>query len=142
MCLFSPRGAGIRVLDRATGRDRWTSDRWSYGDQVGPYLIVGGGEGTRRSETLNVVATMTGRVRGDFGPWQGVGPALPDGTVVGLREQPAEDVVWYARLDPATLRVRVLGAANHVSGQCQTTTDVLICRRVDATVGIWRLSGQ
>jgi hypothetical protein len=142
VCLFSPRGAGIRVLDRATGRDLWTSDRWSYGDQVGPYLIVGGGGGTRRSETLNVVATLTGRVRGDFGPWQDVGPALPDGTVVGLREQPAEDVVWYARLDPATLRVRVLGAANHVSGQCQTATDVLICRRVDATVGIWRLSGQ
>ena len=35
-----------------------------------------------------------------------------------------------------------LGAANHVSGQCQTATDVLICRRMDATVGIWRLSGQ
>jgi hypothetical protein len=139
VCLFSPRDAGIRVLDRATGRDRWTSDRWSYGDQAGPYLIVGGGQGTRRSQTLNVVATMTGRVRGDFGPWHGVGPALPDGTVVGLREQPAEDVVWYARLDPATLRVQVLGAADHVSGDCQTAPDVLVCRRVDASVGIWKL---
>jgi hypothetical protein len=142
VCLFSPRGGGVRVLDRATGRDRWASDRWSYGDRVGLYLVVGGGDGTRRSQTLAVVDIMTGRVRGSFGNWQGTGPAPPDGSVIGLREQSADDIVWYARLDPATLRTHVLGAADHVSGDCQTAVEVLICRRVDASVGIWRLSGQ
>jgi hypothetical protein len=142
VCLFSPRGTGVRVLDRATGRERWASDRWAYGDRLGPYLIVGGGDGTQQSPTLSVVDTLTGRVRGDFGRWEGVGPAAPGGGFIGMREQPADNLVWYARLDPATLRARVLGAANHVSGQCQTATDVLICRRMDATVGIWRLSGQ
>jgi hypothetical protein len=142
LCLFSPRGTGIRVLDRATGRERWASDRWAYGDRLGPYLIVGGGDGTQQSPTLTVVDTLTGGVLGDFGRWEGVGPALPDGGFIGMREQPADGLVWYARLDPATLRARVLGAADQVSGQCQTATDVLICRRVDAAVGIWRLSGQ
>jgi hypothetical protein len=142
LCLFSPRGAGIRVLDRATDRDRWASDRWSYGDRVGPSLVVGGGDGSRRNPALTVVDLATGRVRGDFGRWQGIGPALPDGSLIGLREQAAGDVVWYARLDPAAVRVRVLGAAEYVSGECQDAPDVLICRRVDASIGIWRLSGQ
>jgi hypothetical protein len=59
--------------------------------------------------------------------------------VIGVRQRPGEDVVWFASLDPATLAVRVLGAAERVSGDCQTTAEVLVCRRLDASVGIWQL---
>jgi len=140
VCLFSPRSAGLRVLDRATGRDRWATDRWTYGERVGPYLLVAADGPTEASRTLAVLDIRTGRVRGDFQPWQGIGPPQADGTVVALRERRADDVVWYARLDPAKLTARLLGVADHVSGDCQTTPDVLICRRTDASVGIWRLT--
>ena len=140
VCFFSPRDDGMRVLDRATGRDRWASNRWSYADRVGPYLLAGmdGVAGTKQK--LSVLDTRTGEVRGDFGRWQRIGEPQADGTVVGLREQPGTDVVRYARLNPADLSVRVLGVADHVSGDCQTTLDVLICRRTDASVGIWPLT--
>jgi hypothetical protein len=140
VCFFSPRVAGLRVLDRATGRVRWASARWSYADQVGPYLLAGADGANNARHPLDVVDTRTGRVRGDFGPWQRIGSPQPDGTVVGLSERLADDVVWYARLNPANLSTRVLGVADHVSGDCQTTIDVLICRRIDASVGIWRLT--
>jgi hypothetical protein len=141
VCIFSPRGGTMRVVDRATGRERWASDRWSYADRAGRYLLAAAARSDAES-TLAVVDTRTGQVRGDFGPWQGIAAPQPDGTVVGLRVQRGTDTVYYARLDPAALSTRLLGTADHVSGDCQTTPDVLVCRRVDASVGIWRLSGQ
>jgi hypothetical protein len=140
ICLFSPRAAGVTVLDRATGRIRWSSDRWSYGDRAGPYLIAGSGDGTRRGERLNLVDLATGRLRADLGQWRTAGAPFPDGSVVALREQVVDNIVWYGRLDPATSGVRLLGAADDVSGDCGVTSGVLICRRVDGSVGIWRLT--
>lgn len=142
VCFFSPRDNGIRVLDRATGRDRWASDRWAYGQRVGPNLLAGangvaGFAGV--AQRLDVVDIRTGRMRGNYGGWQSLGEPLADDTVIGLHDRHANDAVWYARLDPARLSIRVLGVAEQVSGDCQTTPDVLICRRTDASVGIWRL---
>ena len=37
----------------------------------------------------------------------------------------------------ATLAVRVRGTATDISGDCQATGEVLVCRRVDAAVTIW-----
>jgi hypothetical protein len=139
VCFFSPRDNDMRVLDRATGRDRWVSNRWSYAEQVGLYLLAGANATTGTNQLLDVVDTRTGRVRGDFGAWQSLGEPQADGTVVGLRTDP-DDVVSYARLDPARLSTHVLGVADHVSGDCQTTREVLICRRTDASVGIWHLA--
>jgi outer membrane protein assembly factor BamB len=142
VCFFSPRSGGMLVVDRGTGQRRWSSDRWSYADQVGPYLLAGADAQTGGSQTLSVVDTRTGRVRGDFGSWQSIGPPDADGTVIGLRSQPVGDTVFYARLDPVKLTTRILGVARHVSGDCQTTDGVLVCRRTDASVGIWRLTGK
>jgi hypothetical protein len=142
VCFFSPRTGGMLVVDRLTGQRRWSSDRWSYADQIGPYLLAGGDAPAGGSNTLSVVDTRTGQVRGDFGRWQSIGPPDADGTVVALRTQPADDTVFYARLDPVRLTTDVLGVGDHISGDCQTTDDVLVCRRTDASVGIWPLSGQ
>jgi hypothetical protein len=140
VCFFSPRDDGVKVLDRATGRVRWASDRWSYADRVGSYLLAGANGPDGPDRTLFVVDTRTGRLHGDFGAWQRIGEPQADGTVVGLWEQPGSDVVRYARLDPARLSTRILGIAEQVSGDCQTTAEVLVCRRTDASVGIWRLT--
>jgi hypothetical protein len=140
VCVFSPRAGGMRVLDRATGREWWASERWSYAEPVGPYLLAGVGGPGSPSQTLDVVDTRTGRVLGDFGQWQLIGSSQAGGTVVGLRQRSGDNAVFYARLNPAKLSLRLLGVAESVSGDCQTTAEVLICRRMDATVGIWRLT--
>jgi hypothetical protein len=141
ICLFGPRGAGVTVLDRGTGHIRWTSDRWSYGQRSGPDLVTVGGS-QLSDQHLGVVDIATGRPRGDFGPWRPAGPLLPDGTIVGLHDQPVDNIVWYALLDPSRLGVRMVGSAAQVSGDCSFTAGVLVCRRTDASVGIWRLTGR
>jgi hypothetical protein len=145
ICAFHQR-RGMLALEPATGRTLWSAARWSYADLVGSYLVAADtdsdGDGADADLRLSVLDPATGRVRGDFGDWQTAGTARPDGTVIGMRAETTLDVVWYARLNPADHGVQVLGAAEKVSGDCQTTLDVLVCRRVDASVGVWRLTGN
>ncbi|GAA3343428.1 hypothetical protein GCM10020358_42630 [Amorphoplanes nipponensis] len=139
ICVFGFRG-GVQVLDPGTGQVRWAARRWTAAAEAGPYLLVSGDEGLEGRYPMAVVEPRTGVVHGDFGAWRSAGPPRPDGTVVGLRQRIGDDVVFYALLDPVRLAVRVLGAATAVSGDCQSTTDVLVCRRIDATVAIWPLT--
>jgi hypothetical protein len=137
VCLFSPRDGGVTVLDRATGRTRWASERWTYGDPVGGYLLAGGSDGKH----LDVVNLATGRLRGDLGPWRTAGAPLADGSMMVLREPSVDNIVWYGLLDSANLGVQDVGAADGVSGDCEVTgTAVLVCRRVDGSAGVWRLT--
>ncbi len=139
ICSLSWQG-GLRMLDRTTGRELWADRRWNYVDQIGRYLVASETTGPNRSPGVAIVDPESGRVRGDFGDWQPIGDRQPDGTVHGLREELADDTVWYARLDPRTLAVRVLGRADRVSGDCHAAdAGVLVCRRIDASIGIWRL---
>jgi hypothetical protein len=141
ICSLSWRG-GLVAMDPLTGRRLWADRRWTYADQVGRYLLTTENAAADVPRTVSVVDPVTGAVRGTFGRWHTVGAARPDGTVVGLRsagrDDPA-DTVWYAVLDPATLQTRLLGRAEDVSGDCQTAADVLVCRRIDASAGLWRL---
>ncbi|MEV4702589.1 hypothetical protein [Actinoplanes sp. NPDC049316] len=139
ICLFGYRG-GVQVIDALTGAFRWSSDRWTSAEPTGRYLLVTGGEGLEARYPLAVVDPVTGEVHGDFGAWRSAGEVRPDGTVIGLRQRIGDDVVWYAALDPGTLTVRVLGKATGVSGDCQGAGAVLVCRRLDASVGIWPLT--
>jgi hypothetical protein len=138
VCLFSPGGTGIQILDRATGRVRWSSDRWAYGEQLGRYLLVSRGE-PGPDQPPDVVDSRTGRLLGSLRPWQSVGAARHGG-VIALRPERVESRVWYGLLDPVRLSTRLLGVAERVYGDCQTTPDVLICRRIDGPVGIWRFA--
>lgn len=132
-------GGGMLVLDPATGQRRWADDRWSYAEQVGSYLLASNTLGPAGTAVSAVVDPRDGEVHGDFGTWRAVGAGRADGTMVGLREMPVESTVWYALLDPDTLRVRVLGMADLVAGDCRPTPDVLVCRRLDSSIGLWPL---
>ena len=139
ICVFGYRG-GVQALDPGTGELRWAANRWTSAAEAGPYLLVNGNEGLEGRYPLAVLEPGTGAFRGDFGAWRSAGPPRADGTVVALRQRIGDDVVFYAMLDPATLALRVLGTATTVSGDCQATTDVLVCRRIDAAVAIWPLT--
>ena len=130
---------GVQVLDPRTGRPRWSSSDWGGLEQVGSYLLADGPVGGRNPQPQAVLDPLTGRRLGDFGRWRSSGTARPDGTVVGLRQDNGKHTVWYAVLDPGARTVRVLGSADGVSGDCDTTADVLVCRRLDASIGLWRL---
>jgi len=139
ICSLSWEG-GLWVLNPGTGTMRWSDDRWNYADQAGAYLLAADDTAGGRTQRISILEPANGRVLGDFGEWHSIGDAAADGTVIGLRELMTDNVVWYARLDSATQGVRLLGKAESVAGDCQTTPDVLVCRRIDASVGIWSLN--
>ncbi len=141
ICLFG-RFGGLKVIDPATGLLRWGTEEWAAARRVGPYLLASGNDRPEGQEPLVVLDSRSGSRQGSFGVWRPVGEPLPDGRIIGVRERLDEQRVWYAALDPAALTVRVLGVADGVTGDCDVTTDVLICRRVDSSVGVWRLSPQ
>lgn len=138
ICLSGPFG-GMHVLDPATGHRRWGAERWAVAERAGPYLLVSGNDRPEGEQPLVVLDPGDGRERGTLGPWRPMSRIRPDGSVVVLSVRVAERRVWYALLNPASLGVRLLGKAEPVSGDCQVTAQVLVCRRVDASVGVWPL---
>jgi outer membrane protein assembly factor BamB len=142
ICLFG-RFGGLKVLDPATGLLRWGTDRWAVARRVGPYLLTSGNDRATGQQPLVVVDAADGRERGSLGIWQPVGEPLPDGRIVGTRDRLSDTGrLWFALLDPAALTVQVLGAADSVTGDCQVSADVLICRRLDSSVGLWPLPAR
>jgi hypothetical protein len=139
ICFFG-RFGGLKVVDPGTGLLRWGSTQWAAAQRVGPYLLARGSERAGGQQPLTVLDSGTGRERGTFGAWRPVGNPRPDGRIIGVRERPADQRVWYAMLDPAAMTVRVLGVADQVSGDCDVSSDVLVCRRLDSSVGVWQLS--
>lgn len=139
ICLFG-RFGGLQVIDPGTGRPRWGAERWAVAQRVGPYLLTAGRERPNVRQSLIVVDPASGHERGSFGTWRPIGEPLPDGRIIGVRERLSESRVWYAVLEPRTLTVRLLGVAEPVTGGCQVITVVLVCRRLDSSVGVWPLS--
>jgi hypothetical protein len=56
-----------------------------------------------------------------------------------MRLVPGEDVLWYGVLDPARRTVQIIGSADRISGDCQSSAGAMICRLVDASVAVYRL---
>ncbi|GGL13938.1 outer membrane protein assembly factor BamB family protein [Mangrovihabitans endophyticus] len=136
------RSGGTTAVDAATGRKLWRSYRWSATGQVGDNLLaypVYGGSGPVDAAGPGILDPATGRVLGTFDKWTVVNSVASGGDRIGLREESNGPVAWYGRIDLDSMTVRLIGAARDVSGDCQTTRDVLVCRRMDASIGIWPL---
>jgi hypothetical protein len=131
----------MSALDPATGRLLWDSERWAYAEPSGADLVAVSNEVSSDSgrPKLTVLDPRTGAVRGDFGEWQGLATSGSDELSYGMRTVPGKFTLFYGVLDPARLDVRLLGAADQVSGDCETSAGVLVCRLVDASVAVWRL---
>lgn len=138
LCLHGERG-GARALDPSTGSVRWTADRWGALMPAGDLLVAGSLDTRSRSRArpLSLIEPYTGVVLGELGAWEVLGPA-PDGSLVGIRDGP-EARTWIARIDPVRRRAGLLARLRDVSGDCRTGSGVVYCRRVDTSIGIWRL---
>jgi hypothetical protein len=134
----------MTALDAATGREVWRSDRWIYAEAVGRHLLAATDDQDREASNgvarprLWVLDPATGRAVGNFGSWQVLGLA-GEGRIYGKLEVPGNYRVYFGELDPAGQRIRLVQSAEGVSGDCETSGDVLVCRMVDASVGIWEL---
>ena len=137
ICTFRQQ-QGMTVLDPADGHVLWGSATWAYAEPVGRYLLATMGAAEGDVSSLWVLDPRTGQVLGNFGAWEGLGPA-GDGLLYGRREVRGDYRVFYGVLDPADRSVDVLGLADRVSGGCETSAGVLVCRLVDASVAVWRL---
>lgn len=138
ICAFQPQ-RGVTALDRATGRRLWSAERWAFAEPTGPYLIATVLNRAADEPRQWILDAASGRVIGNFGPWQALGPGPSPGLLYGERDTPGGYVVWYGLLDPRTGRASILAAAERVSGDCQFAGDAFICRLVDASVAVWDL---
>ncbi|MGC5017666.1 PQQ-binding-like beta-propeller repeat protein [Micromonospora sp. DT47] len=137
ICVYGQTG-GMWGLDPATGAVRWAAPRWRVATtERGGRLLVGA-LGSGAEETYAFVETATGRVISELGPWKLAGWYPPDGRLVGVRPT-GDDRLVVADLDVGAARVRVLDVLSGVSGECQAGADLLVCRRLDGSYGVWRL---
>ncbi|GAA2621686.1 outer membrane protein assembly factor BamB family protein [Paractinoplanes durhamensis] len=136
ICSFREPG-GTTAVDPATGRQVWRNDRWSYAEPLGRYLLASAAvDGRGGVSVLWVIDPATGEPLGNFGDWHALGPA-GDGLLYGFTD--AGYRIYYGLLDPATRRIDYLGTADRVSGDCQTSGVLLVCRLVDASYAVWPL---
>jgi outer membrane protein assembly factor BamB len=134
LCVFGP---GLMALDPATGRTRWTSDRWSYAQLAGDFLIASDTDGPPDVVPLSVLDPATGQLRADLGGWRRI-PGSDD-TMTYL-VNPGVTTSFFGRLDPARTTVRIIGTTDRVLGQCDEGAGAVACHLTDGPVAIWRLS--
>ena len=119
ICAFS--SGGLTVLDPASGRPRWTSDRWRGLADDGTTLLDELGRAAR-------VDLRTGRITYDLGT----------GTLVGGLQliSDGDDGALVRRVGDG----RVLGSLSRVvPGACASAGDLLACRTSDARFRVWRV---
>jgi hypothetical protein len=138
LCAFRPQ-QGIIVLDPADGHLLWQSGRWAYAEPAGPYLVAAMLNRTADAPAYWVLEPRTGRVLGTFGNWNVVVSDTVPRTLYGIHLVPGQSTIFYGRLDPVRRTATILGRGEAVNGNCQTSADALVCRLVDASVGIWQL---
>ncbi|RLP85091.1 hypothetical protein EAD89_25010 [Micromonospora sp. BL4] len=137
ICLQT-QSRGIRAVDRTTGQQVWSSDRWGWvwphaGELVATMLSSAG----PGSEQLVVLDPWTGRVLADLDRWELAG-SDPGAPMIGLRRHP-DGGLLVAELDVHAGTARVLDVLPDASGLCQASVDRLLCRRLDGSYGLWQL---
>lgn len=126
---------GVRVIDRATGRTRWASARWTWLWRVGP-AVVGFGPSPEPTR-IAVVDPADGHEIADLGRWGTLPMSInAAGRLYAAQTDPGTGRSWIAELDPATGTTRVLGVVPD-SFACEAAHLVVTCRRTGGTVAVW-----
>jgi outer membrane protein assembly factor BamB len=132
------RDGRVQAVDPRTGRTRWEQS-WSYLEAAGPLLLASRGDGPYGGEgRLAFVDPATGRSVAELGVWAVAGYASALDDKVLFKHDPGTGRAWVGLADARARDVRLLGVAHEVSGDCRVGRDSLVCRRRDATIGIWR----
>ncbi|MEU5784149.1 PQQ-binding-like beta-propeller repeat protein [Micromonospora lupini] len=133
LCAVQQTG-GVQAVDPATGTVRWADPGPDMlVDVRGDRLLVTGPD-----QRYAVRDAATGQERTELGEWQMVGQVRPGDALLGVRTAGSDLVV--AALDLGAGGARILDVLPDVAGGCQAALPVLLCRRVDGSTGLWRLS--
>lgn len=139
LCVFS-RTVGLRLVDPASGRTRWSDPRWTSAELAGERLLARGRQRPGSGSAAALLDPATGRVLLDLAQWTAVGrPGGSDGALLAAQLDGRRGLAWFGAVDPGSLTVRVLDAASGVGTQCQPGPGSLVCRRRDASITVWRL---
>jgi hypothetical protein len=145
LCVFAGSG-GLRVLDQGTGQTRWSDPRWALAETLAGTLLVHAWQLPVPGSWSAVVDPLTGRVLLDLGRWITTRSAWAGGCRldgcggVGLpavRLDSTAGRAWFGTVDLVSLAIRVLGSASDVSGDCRPGADWVVCRRANASIGVW-----
>jgi outer membrane protein assembly factor BamB len=140
LCVFS-RTDGLRSVDPATGRTRWSDPRWISAESAGGRLLVRGRQRPGSGSVAALLDPATGRELLDLGHWTAVGrPGTSGGALLAGQIDARRGQVWFGAVDPRSLTVRVLDSASGLGTDCQPAPDSLVCRRRDSSVSVWRLA--
>jgi outer membrane protein assembly factor BamB len=138
LCFFAGNG-GLRVVDPATGATRWSDDRWQTVETVGGRLLAYAWPAASRATTA-LLDPISGGELLDLGRWTALEPVTSGGRTRAVRLDAASGRAWFAVVDVEALQVRVVFSAPGISGDCQAGERVVVCRRLDASFGVWRFS--
>ncbi|MBO3736050.1 PQQ-binding-like beta-propeller repeat protein [Actinoplanes flavus] len=128
---------GLAGIDPATGRQVWRQDGWDRHEPLGDHVLLGAA--SRGDPELSVLDSRTGRITVRAGAWINGGPGPRPGTAYVHRILSIDNTMRYGVLDLATGKVRLLGGARWIAGDCRFGSGALICRRLDASAAVWRL---
>jgi outer membrane protein assembly factor BamB len=136
---FRHERKGLQRFDARTGRIRWSDRRWTtvLAATEGS-LVVGNYDAA--SDRFHVVTLDpdTAQVRQDLGTWDGLDRNARDEWLIGYQFDLTRALV--SRVDPER-GARVVAILHDVSRSCRVRVQMLVCRRTDNTVGVWRLPG-
>jgi len=135
LCVVAHRG-GVRLIDPHTGRTLWADPTRESISRAGDYL-VGEVHGRDGLTNLTVLDPATGRERARLGPWTVIAPPADDGQLIAMRTDLTTSRAWLARIDPATGSARYIGVVRGVTGDCEVRSGAVICRLLNASVGVW-----
>lgn len=136
VCVVAVR-EGLIGIDPATGREIWRAGGFDSSEMIGDRILAS--HASRAEPVLAVLDPGTGRTTAVPGAWVSGGPGPDPGTAYVHRIRLSDNTVRYGVLDLATGRVRLLGVADRIAGDCQFAPGVLLCRRVDTSIVVQRL---
>jgi hypothetical protein len=140
LCVFS-REVGLRLVDPASGRTRWSDSRWISAELAGGRLLARGRQRPGSGSVAALLDPATGRVLLDLDRWTAVGrPDAGDGALLAAQIDGRRGLAWFDTVDPRSLTVQLLDSASEMGTDCLPGPGSLLCRRRDASVTVWRLS--
>ncbi|MBY8871194.1 PQQ-like beta-propeller repeat protein [Micromonospora sp. PLK6-60] len=136
LCLRTDQ-PGLRMIDPATGRERWRADQWRMVWPVGDRLLVAA-DGEQREADFVVLDQRTGRRLAALGRWRLSASDPTRYPLIGLRRLDG-GAELMARLDVATGSAELLDTPAGEWDGCANDRRALVCQQPDGTLGIWRL---
>jgi hypothetical protein len=136
LCVFA-RSGGLRVIDPDTGQTRWADPRWVIAETISGRLLAHAWQLPGPDSWSAVIDPQTGSALLDLGLWTTLHTVRPGRDLTAVRVDSRSGRAWFGVVDLTDLTVRVLGSALDVSGDCRAGSGWFVCRRLNASIGVW-----